>query len=191
MTNIRNFSRRRDKTFYPNGISLTIFLFFDKKLTYLNCKLYQWETEKQKIWFFFKNAYKTLVSLPFTDSENGLFRYYPGRNISQIFFEIFCRFWDIYEKVGDFSEALIFYSLSELLPNSFFKFSAFSSSLYKFSLIFKYLTSWHFVKQKMRISEISPKLLFFKFFGISRRIFWVFSIFSKLLCPQFCWIQRK
>ena len=55
----------------------------------------------------------------------------------QTFSQIFCRFWDIDEKVGDFSEALIFYSFSELLPNFFFKFSAFSSSLFRFSRIFK------------------------------------------------------
>ena len=76
----------------------------------------------------------------------------PGRNISQIFLEIFSEisseflqtfsqiffmFWDIDEKVGDVSEALLFYSFSELLPNSFFKLSAFSSSLFRFFLIFK------------------------------------------------------
>ena len=43
----------------------------------------------------------------------------------------------------------------------------------------------------MRISEISPKLLFSKFCGMSQRIFCVFSIFSKLSCSQFCWIRLK
>ena len=38
----------------------------------------------------------------------------------QKFYQIFCAFWDIDEKVGDFSEALIFYSFSKLLPIFFF-----------------------------------------------------------------------
>ena len=67
------------------------------------------------------------------DNSGVPFLTIPGRNTSQIF----CRFWDIDEKVGDFSEALISYSFSELLPNSFFKFSALSSSLIRFSQIFK------------------------------------------------------
>ena len=33
----------------------------------------------------------------------------------QKFSQIFCRFWDIDEEVGDFSEALIFYSFSDFL----------------------------------------------------------------------------
>ena len=41
------------------------------------------------------------------------------------FFQIFCRFWDIDEKVGDFLKALIFYSFSELLPNFFFNSQCF------------------------------------------------------------------
>ena len=34
----------------------------------------------------------------------------------QTFSQIFCRFWDIDEKVGDFSEALIFYSFRNCSP---------------------------------------------------------------------------
>ena len=101
-----------------------------------------------KICCISQHTFIAVIAIPYVRGSTPKQSDYPGRNISQIFLEIFsellqtfsqifCRFWDIDEKVGDFSEALDFYSFSELIPNSFFKFSAFSSSLFRFSLIFK------------------------------------------------------
>ena len=80
-----------------------------------------------------RNIFQIFLEI-FSDSPKFLQNF---SEFLQTFSQIFCRFWDIDEKVEDFSEALIFYSFSELLPNSFFKFSSFSSLLFRFSLIFK------------------------------------------------------
>ena len=44
-----------------------------------------------------------------------------------------------------------------------------------------WITLWHFVKQKMSISEISPKLLFFKFFRNLSKDFLSFFDFLKIV----------
>ena len=91
----------------------------------------------------------------------------PGRNISQNFSEflqtfsqIFCRFWDIDEKVGDFSEAPIFYSFSELLPNFFFFNSQSFSHHFSDSLWFLNKTLTYRKAKNENIWNFSKALIF-------------------------------
>ena len=102
----------------------------------------------------------------------------PGRNISQIFLEfsqnfsevlqtfsqIFCTFWDIDEKVGDFSEALIFYSFSELLPNFFFNSQRFPHHFSDFLWFFNKTLIYRKIKNE-NIWDFSKALMFQIFSG--------------------------
>ena len=129
------------------------------------------------------------------------FEYIPGKNIFQIFLEIFsefletfsqifCRFWDIDEKVGDFSEALIFYSFSELLPNFFFNSQRFPHHFSDFLWFLNKTLTYRKAKNK-DIWDFSKALIFQIFSGYLEGFFEFYSIFSKLSCPQFSWIRKK
>ena len=119
---------------------LDFFWFSNNTVTFRKAKNYNiWDFSKALIFQIFSECLEGFFEF-FRFSQNCLVL--PGRNISQIFLEIFldflrnffrisqkfvlkfsqifCRFWDIDEKVGDFSEVGDFLKFFGIAPQFFF-----------------------------------------------------------------------